>query len=362
MDEDLNILIQLPEGFPYPDLLEIAKKLQCANVFVPGYIPPSIGLYHPDGFLYGSSVEGVNTVLLPDRNIVSRIAQVAKGEVINDERRVAAAVLAFSQCLDIQIEPSIAFHELAPYQGNEAAHEELRLFHAADNSDPDLWIAVSLGRLNCIPSLAVSEVDMVDLASPLRRWRMNYIVVLKIAELELVKMSPIDRVMALLKWMYEDFILAGPGILFACIYFAPNSPPRAGLLKSLRSPQRSRAIHGAQNAAWDLTHLSDFLRRANTSLEEKTHYIFATFDEGLRCIAELLFLNAREEGQPESLVTGLERWWPSKDANRIADAIFKGYSAARKPEWHDAQEQQRPNYINDLMFEGENHLNTWSGK
>lgn len=72
--------------------------------------------------------------MLPDRNIVSRLAKATTGSEADYQQRRAAAVLAFAQCLDIQIEPSIAYHELGPAQGNAAAYEELARFRLADKS------------------------------------------------------------------------------------------------------------------------------------------------------------------------------------------------------------------------------------
>jgi len=55
--------------------------------------------------------------------------------------------------------------------------------------------------------------------------------------------------MALLEWMDEDFLLAGPAALFVSMYYGPKAA-RAGLFKQLRSPNRQAAIDGARNAAW----------------------------------------------------------------------------------------------------------------
>ncbi|MBU2071702.1 MAG: hypothetical protein KKE72_05095 [Gammaproteobacteria bacterium] len=361
MDFQSKAVINLPADFPYEDLCSIAEFLKHADVFVTGYTPPSVGKYHPDGFLFGSYFEDLNIILLPDRNIVSRIVQIAKGEASNHERMIASAVLAFSQCLDILIEPSIAYHELAPNQGNKAAHEELQWFRAADDSDASHWINIGLGRTDRIfCDIQVKDTEMVNLERPLERWKRNYIVALKIADFELTHMKPVDKVLRLLEWMFEDFILAGPGIILACVYFAPNSPPRAGLFKSLRSSNRARAIAGVRNAAWDLTHLSDFVLRSNSASNGNTRYIFASLDAGLRCISELLFRYACDQNQPHQLAKGLLRWWPVQDAEKIADFIFKYYGAARSADWQN-KNNEKQSYIDDLIFLGEAKLNLWSG-
>ena len=104
-----------------------------------------VGLFHPDGFFYDQHIERSKTILIPDRNVVSRMAQLARGRRVEADQQVrtAAGLLAFAQCLDIEIEPSVAFHELAHTAGNEAAWDELGWFRSADNARVhDVWTSL----------------------------------------------------------------------------------------------------------------------------------------------------------------------------------------------------------------------------
>lgn len=348
----------LPGDFPYNDLCQIAEFLKKLDVFTPGYTSPGIGFYHPDGYIYAHHIENIRTVLLPDRNIVSRLAKIAQGELVDIHKQKAAAVLAFAQCLDIEIEPSIAFHELIPSQGNDLVLDELSWFRTADNGDVHEWIKIALGLKDRLPAGLPTPVDAIDLTLPLRRWRRNYIAVLKIGELELSGKSHIEKILALLDWMYDDFILAGPAAMLACIYFAPNSPPRKNLLKQLRSQDRNKAIDGIKNAAWDVTHLSDFILKINNSLKDteiKINYIFATLDEGLHTIANLLLEN---NNCADELATALGKWWPSNDAKKIAQTLYGNYQKARSPDWWTKQENS-PNLISKFINNGEKTILTW---
>src|SRR5690625_7582481 len=105
-EENMTFVVQLPAAFPLADLLRITSRLEQADVFVPGYIPPDVGLYDLAGYFYGSMTDDMDYILLPDRNIVSRLAKATTGCKADDQQRLAATVLAFAQCLDIQIEPS----------------------------------------------------------------------------------------------------------------------------------------------------------------------------------------------------------------------------------------------------------------
>lgn len=45
-EEDITFMVQLPADFPLDELQQIASMLEQADVFVPGYIPPDVGMYH----------------------------------------------------------------------------------------------------------------------------------------------------------------------------------------------------------------------------------------------------------------------------------------------------------------------------
>lgn len=358
--ESIEGAVLLPPDFPYPELLTLGKSIEVADVLTPGYIPAPVGLCHPDGFIYEKNFEGIKTVLLPDRNVASRFAQIGKGFFVDDAVRPVAALLAFSHFLDIEIEASIAFHELAHKQGNAIANEELAWLRQADNADAYKKMDVALGRANRlldVPPPAV--VGKRDLAIPLRRWRRNYVVTLKIGELELAGMSHLDRMMELLRWMHRDFIVAGPAAMLACIYFAPNSPPRKGLLKQLKSADRARAIEGAKNAAWDITHLSDFVRRVNEAADGSTRYLFASMDRNLHHIARSLFDFGTGHIYQDKIFAGLSNWWPQADARTITENLSKLFESINQPE-RTARRPQAAGFVDSLIQSGEAVLLQWS--
>lgn len=333
--------------------MALAPVLEGAGVFTPGYAPPTVGLCHPDGFLYSHSFQGQSTILLPDRNIASRFAQIAMGKPATEDLRLVAAVKAFCHFLDILVEPSVAFHELAHKQGNFRANEELAWFRIGDNGDAFTWLDYALGRIDRLPQPANEPgVDSHDLAFPLRRWRRNYIVALKIAELELSTLTNIQRMLALLDWMHNDFIVAGPAAMLACIYFAPNSPPRGGLLKRLNSPDRQRALDGVKNAAWDITHLSDFIKKVNEADGNGTRYLFASSDKALHVMAKFLFEFGVDSPDLRPMVDGLSAWWPVDQAIAIAERFARLIEEAEDP--GRALNKPQPNgFIDDMTVRGE---------
>lgn len=355
-NENLNVGFFLPEDFPLEDLFEISDRLVEADVCIPGYIPPDIGLYHPSGYLYQRNVEEVKTTLIPDRNVASRFAQLAQGKIAHadPQMRVAAGLLAFARCLDIEIEPSIAFHELAHKSGNDIALSELGWFRAADNACPHDLIDVALMRKDALANRHMPhEVAMRDLARPLKRWNRNYILALKMMELELRLDKPIDRVLSLLDWMQNDFMFGGPAALLASVYFAPNSPPKKRVFKDKNAKDRERAIAGVRNAAWDLTQLSEFIRRVNECAEgEPTRYLFASFDKHLRLMARLAFSFGADTSAPDDLSAALSEWWPAGDAVLIARTIFCHIDRIQSSELK-VKTTSNPDFIHDLIRAGE---------
>ena len=358
-NEKIEGALFLPADFRYPELLKLAELLERADVLTPGYIPPPVGLYHPDGFIYDKNLVGIKTVLLPDQNVASRFAQIAKGVAVDASNLPVASLLAFAHFLDIEVEPSVAFHELAHKQGNAIANEELAWLRQADNADAQAKMNLALGlaeRLVGVASPAL--IGELDLAFPLRRWRRNYIVTLKIGELELAGAPHLDRMLALLDWMHRDFIVAGPAAMLACIYFAPNSPPRKNLLKQLKSADRNRAIEGAKNAAWDITHLSDFIDRVNKAANGSTRYIFASLDRNLHYIAQSLFAFGAEGLQQDDFVSELRNWWPEMAACAIAERMVKLFESIDHPE-RAAMRPQVVSFVDDLIKSGEEALMQW---
>jgi hypothetical protein len=357
----MEALIKMPDDFPMQGVMDIGNHLQQIDVLVADYPDPNSEVYFAGHYLVAARLNGIRTTVLPDRNVVSRMARAAKGQPLDNHGRNAAAILAFAQCLDIQIEPSIAFHEMAFKEGNQAALDELSWFKVADNGNPHEWVAAGLGQIDRIPTVGTPPaVDQLDLAKPLNRWRRNYVVAMKVGELELNgKLNAIQRVTELLEWMRDEFILAGPAAILAFFYFAPNSAPRKGLLWGLQSDDRQVALAGAKNAAWDITYLSDFARRINEdSGVQQARYVFATFDKRLRDLARFVIGEHEEVGANESLAKSFEQWWPAKDAQKIADLWSSCQTRTRSPDWWD-QYKDRPDYVGELIAQGEVVLLNW---
>lgn len=75
---------------------------------------------------------------------------------------------------------------MAHKQGNNIANEELAWLRQGDNADSHAKMDVALGQTERLVGVASPRsIDELDLAEPIRRWRRNYIVTLKIGKLGL---------------------------------------------------------------------------------------------------------------------------------------------------------------------------------
>lgn len=342
--------------FPSEDIEQIATDLMSSNCLVPGYDPPAVGLLSVAGMIYSQEIEKQNTSVLPDRNLVSRMVKVARDGIArpDDPTAVAIKLMAYCQCLNVQIEPSIAFHELAVHVGNERALDELAWFRAADKANPLAWVDLAVGRSaepivdepGCVPS--------ADLAHPLHRWRRNYIVALKIAQLELSDRPRHECMLAMLDWMNEDFILAGPASLLAMFYLSPDAA-RRGTFKRLRSADRERALAGIRNEAWDVTHLSDFARRINMTSD--TRFMLATADKRLADLARSLVPHSGDEMFRDQAYRIAHHRWPAVHADSIAERLV-AYQ-------QEAEARPRRSFgsdaVNEWIARGEAEIRSYTG-
>ncbi|HYD12005.1 MAG TPA: hypothetical protein VEC11_04085 [Allosphingosinicella sp.] len=329
MDDESDSLFAIcyPPDFPLEDLHEIAAELMADGGIVPGFIPADLGVFDLMVVEY-AKLMGETIVILPDRNVVSRIASIAEGRArfpLDKPSQLAANLMAFCQCMELDFDPSIAFHELAHFEGNDVANRELAWFRAADEPQALAWVAIARGRSQSLGGPAVSKITGHDLARPLARWRRNYVAALKIAELELADRKPLERALTLLEWMVEEYFLAGPAAIFASMYFSPNAAKKR-LIKQLRSADRERALAGIRNAAWDMTHVSDLSRRMRQEGDGLGRFIFATADRGLAEIARLVPIDAEPYQLEAEFARLMSIWWPEQDvlvlAGRFAKAIL----------------------------------------
>lgn len=321
----VEFAVFLEADFPFEEAERIGARLMSLDCLVPGFVPPSVGLLDLGALFYADQVEGLETVLVVDRNLASRMAQLASEGAPrrrDHPTEVAINLMAFAQTMNLDIEPGLAFHELAHREGDLAAQGELSWFRAADRGAAKKWIDVAMRRATTVDLGKVAPVEMLELSTPLNRWNRNYIATLKTAQLSLLGGRRLDSVLGLLDWMIDDFILAAPAFMYAARYFGPRAAS-AKMFKSLKGQDSEKAILGVRNAAWDVTYLSEFGRLSGLRDSTNRQYVFASADRPLVELASTLFCGPEATEDFPALVEKLEQWWPPKEALRIRNRFFE---------------------------------------
>lgn len=358
------------ETYDFPltveDDLQITKMLRAREVFAASFIPQdNEDLYDPLTYRRQKNHHNTNTIILADRNIVTRLLALVSGKPALSEERLAAAIMAFAQSANILIEPNLALYEATAAVGSEATNNELRQFRIADNLDAKDWADLAIGRIQnlSISGTELSSVpnssEQIDFGIRPKRWVHNYMILLKLGELELRGLDRIKRITELARWMYQDFLIGGPALLFAIHYLAPNSA-RDGLLKHLRSMDRERALRGIRNASWDVTLLSDWVRRVEEQKDKNTLTLLCSLD---RKLIQLTYMLAPQPGcdssaefRKSSFMKILEPWG-EKQAREVSDLIEGLLVNADNP----SRQIHRPAEVNlDQMIEvGEKFIMDW---
>jgi len=339
------------------------------GVFAPSFVPnDDEDIYEPLTYRRQSFHHKTTTILLADRNVVTRWLSLLSGKTASSEDRLAAGIMAFAQSANILVEPNLALYEAAVAGGSEAANNELRQFRLADNLDTKYWADLAIGRIEKL-SIPKSELpalpnnsEEIDFEMRLRRWLRNYIILLKLAELELRGLNRIERITKLSTWMYEDFIIGGPGLMFAIYFLAPNSA-RSGLLKNLRSEDRERALRGIRNASWDLTLLSDWIRRDEEQKEKNTLTLLCSLDRRLMKLALILAPHRAGDSMGDfrrSTLRKILEPWGKKQAREISELIERFMTNPNNPsrQIHRPQEVD----IDQKIAEGEKFIRDWNSQ
>lgn len=305
-------------------LKELESLLTSADVFTTTFQHLGPAIFLAETYIRESLNHGTKCVFMVDRNLFTRLLSLGRGERATHAHQVAAAVLAFAQTTESLIEPNMALYELAATAEARTARMELLEFRRLDNSHPQLFADVAVGRRDSLDLIylsgyPVAEAPDVDFTMPLRRWRANYAAALKIATLELSQV-PAERKMAgLISWMQNEFLHIGPALCLANRYFAPNGPKKR-LFKSLRSSDRDRALAGVRNAAWDLAFVSEWSAKVRTQSDGDKLWILATLDRGLHEVAQAFVLptGAAESVDASLCAEFVTLWGPDKGA-RLAN-------------------------------------------
>ncbi|MEL6441924.1 MAG: hypothetical protein AAFQ80_22080 [Cyanobacteria bacterium J06621_8] len=350
------------------DLRDIALMLAENQLFIPSFVVDKIDIYNPIAYLNEYITFGTQVILVADRNLVTRWIALIENKSqekklkIDHQYRLAAAIMAFAQCSNISIEPSIALYEFAMNAGNDEANKELNIFRIADNINPQSWTDLALGRSDTFiyesPQLPEMYFNQkVDFMMPLKSWRRNYVLTLKIAELELKGSTPENNILEIIKWMYEDFLFGANALMLANYYFAPGKP-RKKLLKNLRSADRKKAIKGIKNATWDLTLLTEWFNRIEDCHNNGEIILLCSLDKKLREIALSRIDLSEDLDLSDIYLKQFKIFWKEDIASKIS-IIYEDYLKKLN---HSSRKLNEYNYrtkMEKFILDGEKFILDW---
>jgi len=280
-----------------------------------------------------------------------------------DEVRIAAGVLAFSQCCEIIIEPNIALYEVAAKSGNKVANNEVSKFRLIDNCNPRILADIALGYpANNLKSLTIpnniSSNEDIDFTVPLKIWRRNYVLALKVAALALEGGRMEILTEKLFDWMYSTYLFIAPSTILALCYFSPNSPKR-GLFKKIKSSNRELAIEGIKNATWDLTLIHEWIKNVRNQSKKNTINILGSLDKKLHTIARNIFVFMDNEELIDTYRCEIfERQWGINPNSHLYSKITQYYSDSENSDRLANRVHDQPT-IDDLILIGEHEIRKW---
>ena len=168
------------------------------------------------------------------------------------------------------------------------------------------------------PPEPLRPIPEIDFNKSIKGRRNLTVATLKIAELELSDLPPVEKMKQYLYWSFSDFLfLAGP-LLLAAAYFTPRR--ERTLLKGLRSAEREKALKAVRNAVWDLQVIYQWADRVQRQREENRFWLLCSRDRALRDIARVFLCHAYEPKATEvTLRKFFEINWGPNDGVYLAE-------------------------------------------
>lgn len=280
---------------------------------------------HPYRLVNYSLEAGTQFQCLLDRNVVSYLIALVQGQHIRSNKiddcyRLTAALQAFLNAADILSEPSMAYHEYMETSGIDNADNELALFRAADNLNPNIYLDIALGLRSFVKQSEVGkfkngELKSVDMPPKLRHFEANIVFLKKALSLKSQDLSDYNVLLNLVDWIYEEYIFSAPSFHFLSIYFSS---------KRISKMLKSHSMADIRNATWDLCFIQHLITLINKN--ENTRWIFSTFDKAIKATANLVFVKYNETD--DDYYSRLERiyaeMWGKK--NNYGRKLLKKYA------------------------------------
>jgi hypothetical protein len=343
----MPLLVELPVD-PM-DLAAIEQIVRENELLIPGNFrmddAAHVMAFHEAAFIHKHSFR-----VLFDRNLVTRLAGLVRGDVMPTDPasarivRFTAACMAFCILAEIDVEPNMAIYEGAQTHGHAFAEAETLLFQVANNLHPKFYIDIALGRANQLPPGHIEEVrsdpDMVskkpgenDFTRPLTLWRASHLHVLKAVALKRSEKSNLGAAINFIEWQEKEAFFNASASLF-CLAAMGHTPPATKMIKDIGSQDLEKLQKGIHNATWDIAILIQWGKWLRD--KQAVSWLFSTNDKALKHIIKYLFLDDDSDTDAQ-FIKFLRLSWGKKDAVRLKET----YDKSRQSVGNDATRQER---------------------
>ncbi len=287
--------------------------------------------YDPSDIISKTVQYGTEFELVLDRNALSEVISLAspKRQAEDSQRRLAAAVMAFSLVTGIYFDANVAVSEPVGPNGIDGARSDTILFASLQCQHAQDYIDIALGRKDMIGADAIALETRPEMKACVNRldldyrprFRPEYGVALKLALIRLrgePRQTHAWQLAELLRWSYEEFMFVAGAIVYGSLALSPARHRK--MLKGLNSGDVNKALAGVRNAMWDMALLRYWGRRILREGSANRYVMVCSFDRAvLTCATDFITLDGSES-------TGLHmirnRWideWGERDGNALAN-------------------------------------------
>jgi hypothetical protein len=204
------------------------------------------------------------------------------------------------------VEPALAVIEGDSSQLADRTAQDLALFYAADNMHPSNFADLAAGRarrLRGAPLRAGDKVNWTAPVKPIREYSFVYPCVLEMGLIEMAGGPMPERMRQFLDWTYRNWCFSPAATILAGLCFSGSAPK--GVMKKLRDVDRSRALKGLRNCAWDLAYVTRWAESVKRQSQETRLHVFCSFDKALCRVARLMFVESNRSDSEDAVADKL---------------------------------------------------------
>jgi len=326
-----HYLIELEFGADdFPPIVDLVRR---ADPFVAS--PSTIeDPYNLREYIVATTGGTASLWALLDNNILTRACALAEGQSAirsdpNDRSyRIVAAIMCFFILGGFDLEPSVAIYEKSARSDHQKALDALKAFRIADHIHPQSYSDVALGRSDLVPACEIERArtfaDAIrtsqgetDFTRTIQPWQVQYLALLNAKLLQTTHTNPLTCALSFLDWVENESFSSITGSLFALAFLSPNRPTR--MIKDVSKPDSEKVLAGVRNAAWDLTYVSAWGRKARRATPRELSFLCSN-DKIVKAMARPIFVTDGQDAD-EELSLFLQKYWPKDAAAKLLAAM-----------------------------------------